>query len=131
MVNSDLHMINLFTTNYSEILNYTSALKERAFEYRDSMLVPLYDFGKTNAGWLNERLDFLIQIVTKIESPNSENINAILINIKGDVYILSIEVEAANKGNKDSKAKIPIYAGKIYANMLQVERYVKAFKESD
>lgn len=123
-------MMSLFSTNFNEVRDFIKNLKERAFQYRDSPLVPLYDFGKNNASWLNERIDFLIHTANKLESSYCSTIIFALKDIQNDVFVLALEVDSANRGHKESRGKIPIYAGKIYNNILTVERYVRALKKS-
>ena len=123
-------MMSLFSTNFSEVKEFIKNLKERAFQFRNSPLVPLYDFGKSNASWLNERIDFLIHTVNKIESPYCNSITFALKDIQKDILVLALEVDSANRGHKESRGKIPIYAGKIHNNILTVERYVQALKKS-
>lgn len=125
-----LDMMGLFSTNLNEVRDFIKNLKERAFQYRDSPLVPLYDFGKNNASWLNERIDFLIHTVNKLESSYCSTIIFALKDIQNDVFVLALEVDSANRGHKESRGKIPIYAGKIYNNILTVERYAQALKKS-
>lgn len=123
-------MMSLFSTNFSEVRDFIRDLKERAFQFRDSPLVPLYDFGKSNASWLNERIDFLIHTVNKLDSSYCSSITFALKDIQNDVSVLALEVDSANRGHKESRGKIPIYAGKIYNNILTVDRYVQALKKN-